>query len=79
MNGDNTYTTYFYFREIPASDYKKETVHSDGRIGISVADQNNPYYVATIRGKVVEQTKEGFLRYPNVHYYSDERNQIYFL
>jgi integrase/recombinase XerD len=35
--------------------------------------------VAAIRGRVVEQTKEGVLRYPNAHYYSDERNQIYFL
>jgi hypothetical protein len=35
-------TPPFYFREVPASDYKKETIHS-GRIGISVANQNNPY------------------------------------
>ena len=38
---------------------KQKNVSRDDRIAISVTDQNNPYHMVTIRGKVVEQTKEG--------------------
>ena len=31
----------------------------DDRIAISVTDQNNPYHMVTVRGRVVEQTTEG--------------------
>jgi Pyridoxamine 5'-phosphate oxidase len=35
---------------------KQKNVSRDDRIAISVADQNNPYHMVTIRGRVVEQT-----------------------
>ena len=38
---------------------KQKNISRDDRIAISVADQNNPYHMVTIRGRVVEQTKEG--------------------
>jgi PPOX class probable F420-dependent enzyme len=38
---------------------KQKNISRDGRIAISVADQNNPYHMVTIRGRVVEQTNEG--------------------
>jgi PPOX class probable F420-dependent enzyme len=38
---------------------KQKNISRDDRIAISVADQNNPYHMVTIRGRVAEQTKEG--------------------
>jgi len=38
---------------------KQKNISRDDRIAISVIDQNNPYHMVTIRGRVVEQTKEG--------------------
>jgi PPOX class probable F420-dependent enzyme len=38
---------------------KQKNVSRDPRIAISISDQNNPYNMATIRGKVIEQIKEG--------------------
>jgi len=38
---------------------KQKNISRDGRIAISVTDQNNPYHMVTVRGKVVEQTTEG--------------------
>src|ERR1700739_2578439 len=38
---------------------KQKNISRDDRIAISVADQNNPYHMVTIRGRVVEHTKEG--------------------
>jgi PPOX class probable F420-dependent enzyme len=38
---------------------KQKNISRDDRIAISVADQNNPYHMVTVRGSVVEQTKEG--------------------
>ena len=38
---------------------KQKNISRDERIAISVVDQNNPYHMVTIRGRVVEQTKEG--------------------
>ncbi len=38
---------------------KQKNFARDQRIAISVMDQNNPYNVVTIRGKVVEQTPNG--------------------
>ena len=38
---------------------KQKNISRDGRIAISVADQNNPYHMVTVRGRVVEQTNEG--------------------
>jgi PPOX class probable F420-dependent enzyme len=38
---------------------KQKNISRDDRIAISVADQNNPYHMVTVRGRVVEQTKEG--------------------
>ena len=38
---------------------KQKNVSRDHRIAISVADQNNPYHMVTVRGRVVEQTNEG--------------------
>jgi PPOX class probable F420-dependent enzyme len=38
---------------------KQKNISRDDRIAISVADQSNPYHMVTIRGRVVEQTKEG--------------------
>ena len=31
----------------------------DPRVAISVSDQNNPYNTVSIRGRVIEQIKEG--------------------
>jgi len=38
---------------------KPRNVRRDKRVAISVADQNNPYSMASIRGKVVEITNKG--------------------
>ena len=38
---------------------KQKNISRDGRIAISVADQNNPYHMVTVRGRVVEQTNAG--------------------
>jgi PPOX class probable F420-dependent enzyme len=38
---------------------KQKNISRDDRIAISVADQNNPYHMVTVRGRVVEQTTEG--------------------
>jgi PPOX class probable F420-dependent enzyme len=38
---------------------KQKNVSRDHRIAISVADQNNPYHMVTVRGRVVEQTNDG--------------------
>lgn len=38
---------------------KQKNISRDDRIAISVADQNNPYHMVTVRGRVVEQTNEG--------------------
>jgi len=38
---------------------KQKNISRDGRIAISIADQNNPYHMVTVRGRVVEQTNEG--------------------
>jgi len=38
---------------------KQKNISRDGRIAISVTDQNNPYHMVTVRGRVVEQTTEG--------------------
>lgn len=38
---------------------KQKNVSRDPRVAISISDQNNPYNMATIRGKVIEQIKEG--------------------
>lgn len=38
---------------------KQKNVSRDPRIAISISDQNNPYNMATIRGKVIEQIREG--------------------
>jgi PPOX class probable F420-dependent enzyme len=38
---------------------KQKNISRDDRIAISVADQNNPYHMVTVRGRVVEQTKVG--------------------
>lgn len=38
---------------------KQKNVSNDQRIAISIVDQNNPYNMVTIRGKVIEQTSEG--------------------
>ena len=38
---------------------KQKNISTDDRIAISVPDQNNPYHMVTVRGRVVEQTKEG--------------------
>lgn len=38
---------------------KQKNISRDDRIAISVTDQNNPYHMVTVRGKVVEQTTEG--------------------
>ena len=35
---------------------KQKNVSRDPRVGISIVDQNNPYHMVTIRGKVMEQT-----------------------
>jgi PPOX class probable F420-dependent enzyme len=38
---------------------KQKNLARDPRIAVAVVDRNNPYNVATIRGKVVEQATEG--------------------
>ena len=38
---------------------KQKNISRDGRVAISVIDQNNPYHMVTVRGRVVEQRKEG--------------------
>ncbi|MGI0005791.1 MAG: PPOX class F420-dependent oxidoreductase [Nitrososphaera sp.] len=38
---------------------KQKNVTRDPRIAVSVIDKNNPYHMASIRGKVVEQTRQG--------------------
>lgn len=38
---------------------KQKNVSRDPRVAISISDQNNPYDMATIRGTVTEQIKEG--------------------
>ena len=38
---------------------KHKNISRDPRIAICVVDQNNPYHMITVRGKVVEQTNEG--------------------
>jgi PPOX class probable F420-dependent enzyme len=38
---------------------KQENVARDPRVAISVANQNNPYEMVTIRGRVTEQVTEG--------------------
>jgi PPOX class probable F420-dependent enzyme len=38
---------------------KQENVDRDPRVAISVANNNNPYEMVTIRGRVIEQITEG--------------------
>ena len=38
---------------------KQKNVSRDQRVAISIVDQNNPYNMVTIRGKVTEQTSIG--------------------
>jgi PPOX class probable F420-dependent enzyme len=38
---------------------KQKNVTRDPRVAVSVVDKNNPYHTASIRGKVIEQTKKG--------------------
>jgi len=38
---------------------KQKNVSRDKRVAISIVDQNNPYNMVTIRGKVIEQTTKG--------------------
>jgi PPOX class probable F420-dependent enzyme len=38
---------------------KQKNVSRDPRVAISISDQNNPYNMVLIRGKVIEQIKEG--------------------
>jgi PPOX class probable F420-dependent enzyme len=38
---------------------KQKNASRDGRVAISVIDQNNPYHMVTVRGRVVEQRNEG--------------------
>jgi PPOX class probable F420-dependent enzyme len=38
---------------------KQKNTSRDPRIAICVVDQNNPYHMVTVRGRVVEQTTEG--------------------
>jgi len=38
---------------------KQKNVSRDNRVAISIVDQNNPYHMVTIRGKVIEQTTKG--------------------
>jgi|SRR5919108_6664825 PPOX class probable F420-dependent enzyme len=37
---------------------KQQNISRDPRIAICVVDQNNPYHMITVRGKVVEQTNK---------------------
>lgn len=36
---------------------KQKNISRDSRVGLAIADQNNPYHMVTIRGAVVEQIK----------------------
>ena len=38
---------------------KHKNISRDPRIAICVVDQNNPYHMVTVRGRVVEQATEG--------------------
>ena len=38
---------------------KQKNVSRDPHVAISIVDQNNPYNMLTIRGKVIEQTSSG--------------------
>lgn len=38
---------------------KQKNISKDQRVAISIVDQNNPYNMVTIRGKVIEQTIKG--------------------
>jgi PPOX class probable F420-dependent enzyme len=38
---------------------KQKNLTRDPRIAVSVIDKDNPYHTASIRGKVVEQTRQG--------------------
>ena len=38
---------------------KQKNVTRDPRVAVSVIDKDNPYHTASIRGKVVEQTRQG--------------------
>jgi len=38
---------------------KQKNISRDDRVAISVIDQNNPYHMVTVRGRVVKQRKEG--------------------
>ena len=38
---------------------KEKNLSRDQRVAISIVDQNNPYNMVTIRGKVIEQTIKG--------------------
>lgn len=38
---------------------KQKNISKDQRVAISIVDQNNPYNMVTIRGKVIEQTVKG--------------------
>src|SRR5437870_3014154 len=38
---------------------KQKNVSRDPHVAISIVDQNNPYNMVTIRGKVIEQTSNG--------------------
>ena len=37
---------------------KQKNISRDPRVAISIVDQNNPYNMVTIRGKVIEQTSK---------------------
>ena len=38
---------------------KQKNVTRDPRVAVAIVDRNNPYKVALIRGRVIEQTTEG--------------------
>jgi PPOX class probable F420-dependent enzyme len=38
---------------------KHKNVSRDPRVAISISDENNPYNIVLIRGRVIEQIKEG--------------------
>ena len=38
---------------------KQKNISRDPHIAISIVDQNNPYQMVTIRGRVIEQTSSG--------------------
>jgi hypothetical protein len=41
------------------SSAKNKHITNDNRIALSIVDQNNPFNMASINGKVIEQTTEG--------------------